>query len=271
MRLSHVLAVLLLTAAVLSPALFADIVITKDDMILNGKIIEDKKPAHIIFANYHGTFTIKYKMIKKIHRTESFEDDIEIFRDMRKEVSEAEIKKNYIAGEEKLEKLQWEEKKNRPAEIRDTDSFVLILDVFCDKNFGKLNSVLPYSAGAALSGEFPVNYLKKYYIHGIDTELGFYNSVKGERSISGLNLSAGPLLQLPVTLSGYSYKLNLSALIGTGWYDVKNDETAKEASAVKWNLTVHAGPVFKLGSAIISTQLRLNYIHDGTAPMQGAV
>jgi len=86
MRLSHVLAVILLTAAGLSPALYADIVITKDDMILNGKIIEDKKPAHIIFANYHGTFTIKYKMIKKIHRTESFKEDIEIFRDMRKEV-----------------------------------------------------------------------------------------------------------------------------------------------------------------------------------------
>ena len=66
MRLSHVLAVLLLTSALQSPALYADIVITKDDMILNGKIIEDKKPAHIIFANYHGTFTIKYKMITVI-------------------------------------------------------------------------------------------------------------------------------------------------------------------------------------------------------------
>jgi len=270
MRLSRTLAVILITAAIISPALYADIVITKDDMILNGKIIEDKKPAHIIFANYHGTFTIKYKMIKKIHRTESFEDDIEIFRDMGKEVSETEIKKNYIAGEEKLEKLLQKEEKKKQSPNRDTGSFILMFDAFCDKNFGKLDSVLPYSAGAALSAEFKIDALKKYQLHGIDSEIVFYYSSNDDRSIRGLNTSAGPLWQIPVTLYNYSLNFNISALMGGGWYAVKNDETAKEASSVKWNLAVHAGPVFRFDSTVISAQLRLNYIHDGTAPMKGA-
>ncbi len=270
MRLSRALTVILVTVSILPPKLYADIVITKDDMILNGKILEDKKPAHIIFANYHGTFTIKYKVIKKIYRTETFEEDIEVFRDMGKQINEAEIKKNYLAGEKKLDNLQLKEKKNKPATIRDTDSFILIFDFFCDKNFGNLNSVLPYSAGAAISGEFPVAFLKKYYIYGIDSEMGVYYSAKGDRSVMGLNTSAGPLWQLQATIYDYKINFNISALMGAGWYSVKNDETAKETSAVKWNLAVHAGPVFRFDSAVISTQLRLNYIHDGSAPMKGA-
>ncbi len=270
MRLSRTLAALFITASILSPMLYADIVITKDDMILNGKILEDKKPAHIIFANYHGTFTIKYSVIKKIHRSESFAEDITLLNDMGKQVNEAEIKKNYIAGEKKLEKLLLKEEKKKPAAIRDTGSFILMFDLFYDKNFGELKSVLPYSAGAALSAEFPVDLFKKYHLYGIDSEITFYFSSNDDRSIKGLNTSAGPLWQIPVTIYNYNLCFNISALMGAGWYTVKNDEAAKATSSAKWNLAVHAGPVFRLGSAVISTQLRLDYIHDGTAPMKGS-
>lgn len=270
MRLSHTLVISFVTILILSPKVHADIIIIKNEMILNGKIIEDKKPEHIIFANHHGIFTIKYRMIKKIYRTESFEEDIEVFRDMGKDVSEPEIKKNYLAGKEKLEKHFLKDEKKNPSAMRDTDSFILMLHVYCDKNFGKLNSVLPYSSGAAISGEFPVDFFKKYYLYGIDSEIGLYYSAKGDRSIKGYNASTGPLWQIPVTIYDYNFSFNISALMGAGWYAVKNDEIEKEVSAFKWNISILSGPVFRFGSVIISTQLRLDYIHDNVALMKGS-
>ncbi len=242
----------------------ADVVITNDDMILNGKILEDKKDQYINFANYHGNFTIKYKQIKEIYRTESFWGDIEFLKKRGKSVNENEVKNNYLSGEKKLKILN---KKNAPPAGK-PKSLVLMFDLFYNKNYGKIESVLPYSTGFALSGEAPVDNIeifKKLHIYGIDSEICYFYSEKDKKYIKSIIASAGPLWKFSVTTSGYSYNFNISAEFGLGWYFVKNAEA--EESSAKWNLTIHAGPAFDVYSIIISPQLRIDYIYDGYAPL----
>lgn len=268
MRLLRALAVILIAVSILSPRLHADIVITRDGMFLNGKILEDKKPDFIIFANNYGTFTIQYSLIKEIRRTENFMADIKIFRDMGKQLSEDEIKKNYMAGEKKLEERLDARMEEEP--VSGGESAVLEFAAFCSVNSGKLAEVLPYSTGAALSGSFPADFLKSLYMHGIETEAAWFYSEKGERGFSGFTASAGPLWQIPSDLPGVGLRFNISALVGAGWFAVKNDDAGREASAIKWNISIHAGPRFNIGSVTLSAQLRLDYIHDGYAPLAGA-
>jgi hypothetical protein len=233
-------------------------------MILNGKILEDKKPDFVRFANYHGNFTIKYKQIKEIHRTESFKGDIEILQKLGKSVNEDEIKTNYQSGMKKL----GEQKKSVPASADKSEAFVFMLDVFAGKNFGRLDTVLPSSRGISLSAEIPVeqfSFFKKYYIYGIDCEMDYFNSEKDERFIKGFSGAAGPLWRVPVTLSGYNFNFNISAAAGIGSYYVKN--AAEEASGIKWNMVLHAGPAFYFNSVVISPQLRFDYIFDSVAPL----
>lgn len=244
--------------------LLADIIITRDDMILNGKILEDKKPDFVRFANYHGNFTIKYKQIKEIHRTDSFEGDIEILKKLGKSVNEEEIKTNYQSGMKKLD----EQKDTIPASADQPEAFVLMLDVFAGKNQGRLNTVLPSSRGISLSAEIPIEQFtvfKKLYIYGIGCETDYFYSVKDERFIKGFSGAAGPLWRLPVTLFGYNFNFKISAAAGAGWYSVKND--AEEASGIKWNMVLHAGPAFDFHSVVLSPRLRFDYIHDAAVPL----
>jgi len=276
MRFLHIIAVFIISVTMLILPLSADIVITKDDMILNGKILEDKKPQHLILANSHGTFTIRYNLIKEIHRTESFEEDVNIFRTLGKLVSEEEVKQNYTAGEKNLEK-KFEKNQNKKLNKKflrdDSDSAILMLCFFADKNFGDLTSVLSYSSGGSLSVEIPFSTTEIYsrrYAYGLDSEVSFYYSADGDRSIKGLNAAMGPLWQIPLRLSDYRFSFNISALAGAGWYSITNDEVGKNETAVKWNISANAGPVFRVAPILVSTQLRLDYIHDRIAPMQGA-
>jgi len=273
MRLRHTLTVFILSSAVLIQPLSADIIITKDDMILNGKILEDKKPQYLILANNHGTFTIRYNLIKEIHKTDSFEEDVYVFRTMGKQISEEEVKKNYLAGKEKLEKQQGKQLKEKPSPGENADSLIVMLNFFMAKNSGDLEPVLPYSLGSSLSFLIPINTIPatgKYFLYGLDSELSYYHSVKGGRSIKGFNAAAGPVWVIPVNISEYRFSFNISALAGAGWYSITNDEIEENESAIKWNISVHAGPVFRLDAIVFSTQIRLDYIHDGIAPMHGA-
>lgn len=265
---SLLIPVFFIAAAVLQVLpLSADVIITKDDMILNGKILEDKKPQYVRFANYHGTFTIKYKQIKEIHRTESYEGDVEILRKMGKTVNENDIKNNYQSGVKKMEE---QSKKISPSDD-DSETLVVMLDFFTARNYGKLDSVLPSSKGVSLSGEIPFvknSALKQFYLHGIDCEAYYFYSENDLRFIKGFSGAAGPMWRLPMAISGYNFNLNISIAAGAGWYSVKNDR--EKASGVKWNMVFHAGPAFDFHSVIISPQLRFDYIHDTIAPLYSA-
>jgi hypothetical protein len=244
-------------------ALLADVIITKDDMILNGKILEDKEPEYIRFANYHGNFKIKYKQIKEIYRTESFEDDIEFYKEIGRPVNEEEIQKNYLSG------LKMSEDYNKKNKLKagGVESFILMMNVFYGRNSGRLDSVLPYSGGVSVSAVFPVseNAAEAFNISGILAEADYFYSEKDERSINGFSGAAGPVWRIPAVVFNYNFYYNISAAAGAGWYSVKNG--SEKASGAKWHLVFHTGPVFDIYSVIISPEIRLEYINDGAAPL----
>lgn len=245
----------------------ADVIITRDDMILNGKILEDRKPDYVVFANNHGKFTIKYNQIKEIHKTESFKDDIKYLKNIGKTVNEKDVKNNYESGEKKL-------KEQNHAGVISTDetvSFILMSGIFYNKTTGELAPVLPYHAGLFFSAEIPVydiRFLKTLEVDGIESGINFLYSSGNDRSIKGIAASAGPLWKFPIGTSDTTF--NFTAMFGAGWYSVKNNETEEKLSAVKWSISIHAGPSFNISTIVLSPKVKIDYIHDGAAPLTGA-
>ena len=87
--------------------LSADIIITTDNMVLNGKIIKEGTKT-VTFANYHGIFIIDRDKIWEIYRTDNYEDDVKILSDKGRVVNADEVKTNNDSGKKKLKiwKLQ---------------------------------------------------------------------------------------------------------------------------------------------------------------------
>lgn len=244
--------------------LHADIIVTKDDMILNGKIVEDKKSDYVKFTGKYGTFTIEYKQIKETYKTESDEEDKKIIKELGKRGKKEELKKDVKSEKQKSEKQGEDASKSGKGK----ENLILMLDFFMLQNYGKLDSVLPSSQGFSLSGEIPIEqyrFFKDSNIYSIKSEICYFLSEKDTRSIKGYSASSGPLWHWPVKVSNYNFNFKLSAAMGAGWYSVKNDN--EEAESVKWNLSVHAGPEFRISSIIFSPQLRFDYIYDSVAPL----
>lgn len=242
-------------------ALYADIIITTDGMVLNGRIIEENKKT-VKFANYHGTFIIDRNSIKKIEKTGSYRDDIKILRDMGRIVNESEIKSNYDAGTEILGK--------ETSGTDRVDNYMLTLSPSFTMNSGKLAEVIPYSYGAAVSLDIPAggNILADiiYMTHcRINTE--YFRMEREQKNVTGMRISAGPGWILPASLAGHSFEYSLSACIGIGYYSVKGVTTSLDAA--KWNISLTIGPLITLSSVIISPAIQLQYIHDNTAAFYG--
>jgi hypothetical protein len=59
----------------------ADVLTLSDGAILNGKIIR-WTPDGVVFSNNHGTFRIKQSLIRDVHVTSSFSEDIKLLEQM---------------------------------------------------------------------------------------------------------------------------------------------------------------------------------------------
>ncbi len=256
----------LILSRLMQAQLYADIVITKDDMILNGKIIEDNKPLHIRFANYHGTFTINYNLIREIHRTGSFEDDIKILKDRGRSLTAEEASSNYEAGQKMLDEYKKATGGGGNGGASKDVSASLSAGAFCVKNFGRLSKVLPYRYGGILSAEIPVDILSSFFIDGMCMEAVYTYSERDDKSIYGGSLSAGPLWSAPV--AGFVV-LRFNAVAGCGWYRAGNGTTGSERSALKWDAAFNAGIMFSSGHAVFSTGARFDYVYDSSAPLYG--
>lgn len=249
--------------------LFADIVITNDDMILSGKILEDKKGVFIKFGNYHGIFTIDYRQIKEIHRTSRYEDDVKIFLDKGKKVNEAEVKTNYQAGLEKLEEQEKIAKKDLKEE-RQKEFFSLLLSPFYNHNLGTLSNKLPYSYGVSVIGHIApeqFEYIKKMYLRGIGAELAYLHSEKGIKQVSGPRISAGPLWKFPVSIGSFNFDYCISPEIGIGLYNIRGIYT--DTTSVKWNILFYTGPIFNFSSILLYPHIKFDYIYDAAVPLYG--
>ena len=258
MNINTKLMVLLIFTFLFFLPLRADIIITKDDMILNGKIVEDKKPEYVKFTNKYGTFTIEYKQIKEIYKTGSAEDDKKILNNLAKPGNE-EIKKDVKSDKQEKDSLKSGAEK---------ENFILMLDFFSLINFGKLSDSLPESQGISLSGELPLNqpFLKYIHVRGIKSEISYFHSENGEKFIKGYNASAGPLLYFSTDYNNVNFII--SGAIGMGKYSVKS--YAEKETGAKWHLTFCTGPEYKINSIILSPQLKFMYIYDSVAPLYSA-
>ena len=88
----------------ISEVIHSDVLMTKDGMIINGKVIKEKEDA-IIFKNKYGTFKIARKKIKKLQKTRSYKEDVSILQQQGKKVNAVEIKQNYDEGERAKKEL----------------------------------------------------------------------------------------------------------------------------------------------------------------------
>lgn len=87
----------------------ADTIKVSNGSVLVGKIINETKDT-IIFSNSYGTFKIKKQHLVETFKTESYQEDIQIYKKLNLKIYEAEIKRNYLAGLEKKEKSKEEDK-----------------------------------------------------------------------------------------------------------------------------------------------------------------
>ena len=253
-----------LITVILCLPLNADVIVTKENMILNGKIVEDKKPDYVKFTNKYGTFKIEYKQIKEIYITENADEDKKIIKELSKPVNDYELKK----ADNSAEKDEKKQKKDTSLSAKDPESCILMLDLFFLNNFGKLSGSLPESQGITASGEFPLNqpFLKNIHVRSIKSEIICFHSENGEKYIKGYNASAGPLLCFSTDYNNVS--LIISGTVGVGKYSVKSYAEKKEGA--KWHMTFSTGPEYKINSIILSPQLKFVYIYDSVAPLYGA-
>ena len=248
--------------------LYGDIIVTNDGMILNGKILEEKKDEHIKLGNYHGIFTIDLKQIKEIHRTRHYEEDVKIFRDKGRTVDEAEVKTNYQSGVEKLENLGNAGEQVNNAEKIHPAVFTVLFSPYINLNIGKLFTVLPYGYGGAITGDIRLDKFKFFsgiYLKGIRLGMGYFHSEVGARRIIGLRGSAGPLWLFPLSNRKIHIDYAISPEIGVGWYSLRGGYG--KADAVKWNVSLTTGPVFNIYSFILYPQIKFDYINDRSVPL----
>lgn len=245
-------------------SLYSDIIITVDNMVLNGKIIEENKKA-VRFGNFHGVFIIDRDKIREIYRTDSYEDDLKILSGKGRSVNREEVRNNYDSGQKKIDELETSQQGFEPADVLNISLLPLV--VF---HSGELCDVLPYSYGLSLTAQFPVNkfyYAKKFYISDISVEAGYLFSEKDERSVTAYRLCAGPLWKFSILTGPLKIDWFVSAVSGAGWYDVQG--TYDRMNAVKWSAGVYTGPGFTISRITLTPMLRFDYIYDSTAPLYG--
>ena len=249
--------------------LAGDIIITKDDMILNGKILEEKKDDFIKFGNYHGEFHIEFRLIKEIHRTKSYKEDIKIFKDKGKAVNETEVMINYQSGLEKLEE-QRSVSGDKVKEEESKEKIVLLLSPFYNFNIGKLSGELPRSFGGSVTGYFTFNQfgsIRQLYMSGVAVEAGYFYSEKEGKQVSGPRVSVGPLWSFSLASGEINVSYVASPLIGFGWYAIKG--RYEDAVEIKLNTVFITGPVFNFSSFMLAPLFRFDSIYDSAEPLYG--
>lgn len=241
---------------------FSDIVVTTDGMILNGKIIEIENE-YVKLGNYHGIFKINNELIKEMHQTTNYQDDMKIIKKMGKYVNETVVKNNFQSGIEKLNAKIKQEKKIKADSIQ----YLLHVSPFFMANIGKARSILPYSFITSLMGDIRFNSRYNYLPNGGRIDLQYFYSGSGTKKISAYRFGLGPVWNFPFEINGFSLNLTLSPTFGTGYYSAKGryDETA----SAKFNASFAAGMECFISSWVISYKVRFEYIHDAFMPLYG--
>jgi len=254
-----------------SSFLYGDVLITNDGMILNGKVVS-KTAEETTFSNYHGTFKIKNRMIKKIHVTEKFEEDVQLFREMGEKIDESDIKRNFQSGLSRKDEVIGSSTGDIEGEIqKQLFHMDCHLSSFFLFNAGVLNDVLPYAFGGSLSSDL---FHKKYFFNTENlfmpefrVEFSYLYSGKDSKRIDGFGLTAGPIWFYLTEIGTYGFNLHLATLFGSGNYNVQSTDV--KLRRFSFNMNVILGGAFPLGKIELMPAFRFNYIYDSEAPLIG--
>jgi hypothetical protein len=247
---------LVVLVLLLLPApLLADIVITVDGMVFNGKIIQHIKGVQVKLGNHHGVFTIRQDNIKEMHLTGDYREDMTIFKKMGRNVDENEVRANYQAGVAKI--------KNRGKESR--AEYLLFASPFFNFNLGNIESILPYAWGAVVMADARFRTGSPAVSAGPRVEFQYLHSSRGIKSMEAFRFAAGPALAFPFETEKLTLNLTFSPELGGGYYGARGRDDRE--AGFKLNFFLDAGLEFVISSWVIAPMIRFEYVHDGEAPL----
>jgi len=244
-----------LVLLLLPAPLLADIVVTVDDMVFNGKIIQHIKGVQVKLGNHHGVFTIRQDNIKEMHLTGDYREDMTIFKKMGRNVDENEVRANYQAGVAKIENRA----KESPAE------YLLFASPFFSFNLGRLEPILPYAWGALVMADARFGTESPALRAGPRVEFQYLHSSRGIKSMEAFRFAAGPTLAFPFETEKLTLNLTFSPALGGGYFGARGRDDRE--AGFKLNFFLDAGVEFIVSSWVIAPMLRFEYVHDDSAPL----
>lgn len=244
----------------------ADILVLKDGMILNGKIIQEKNEV-IKFSNYHGEYNIKNELVVKKIITKNYKEDIMHYNEMGLKADVSEIKKNYQAGEKKINEIEKKEFIESSKKVKQ-NKYSVCLASFINKNQARLGEELKTSYGGYFSADvffdnFVLNSKKRFYFGGRG-ELSYLYSEEGERSLTGYSFTIGPALFIPL-----HYMLNtfIAPQFGIGSYHIKTREN--DLKVFRYTMNIQCGINIILKNIYVFTGVQYHYVYDKEVPLIG--
>ncbi len=287
---------------------FADIIVTNDDMIINGKIIKEVKGEYVTLANNHGIFKINFNNIKEIQRTANYQEDIKVFNKLGQTVDETAVKQNYEKGIKKLEELNLEAKEIKPdliiadpdnnekaaetikIEQDSKDTETISKDIEMD--FKQIRPDIKKTKQPSVEFLLLLSPFINFNFKPFDAVMPYGYGVLILGNIlfqkKYIYLPAGASIEMQYFHSGEAVKnidgfrfaagpiwiiplkyLNLSFSATFGAGYYGIKGIYEKKEALKFNFTFASGPEFFISSWMISPKIRFDYIHDGVAPLFG--
>ncbi len=234
----------------------ADVLVTRDGMVLNGKIVKNKKPDYLILKNAHGEFTIKYAQIRSLSVTDNPEADLRVLKGLGKNFSSESVRRNYEAGT-----ADFRRKKPAAKSVSDLDGYVISAHCSLVKVTGDLGSRLPYGLEGQLTARAEAKVL---FSDGLEGGVSYRHFSRDGRKLTGFALTAGPVWSLRLTDSA---ALDFSAYAGGGLYSVETSGTS--LNSFKMSCGAYAGPMLNLYNSVVSFRVKIDYTVDSDAPLYG--
>ena len=233
----------------------ADVIVIKDGMIINGKIIK-KTEDTIIISNYNGTFIIKNKKIKEVHETKDSSEDIKILTEKGIEVNKEEIIKNYESGIKAKKKIQ-----------KEIIPFIICyLSPALYLTTGELSNIFPYGYGISIEVSLNLDDIlyksKNFLLPDVTVRLNYFSFSNDSKSILGYSFAAGPIWSLPVIFNGNIY---LSLTVGGGMYNLSYWEY--KARTYKLKMSMEGGFTYFFSRISLKPFIRYTFVNDNEKPL----
>lgn len=239
----------------------ADVLTLSDGAILNGKIIQ-WTPDGVVFSNNHGTFRIKQSLIRDVHVTSSFSEDIELLEQMGLSVTESDVQINYRAGLKSKEEMSRER-----VERMEMGGMGFSFTLSYLYAGGKLKEELPRGAGGHVMFD-PGNFLysgESVFLPELRGEFSYFRFEQDPSSVSGFCIAAGPMWLFP--LGSRFGKFRLAILPGVSFLTISGDDFTARSNT--FTVSSLLGYEYPLGGMLLIVNGRYSYFYDEEVPLTG--